>query len=941
MKMTASGSQNRPNKYCTKTTGKSLLFVIALPVFLLFSRHCFSQSPYTWIGGTGDWSLESNWDPPASAGIGFQDEVIISSGTVNIDLASSVGNLTLNGGATIDGTENLTIEGTFTWNSGTLSGAGTIECTNILDIQDVGFKAIMGRTLSLKSGTGNWNADDIFIDGGSSLLVTDGGTLNIAFTGTQSINGTGTFQVDNGAKIVLSEVSTANVNTIFVADGAEPMEINGFLDFLPGSSSAHSAVSYQIGTNGKLKFSGGTHNFELGAETVGTGTLQINDGIINFNNANSLQSNVEMTGGIISGTGNPNILGTFDWIGGDIEMENDLTVAGILNIQQADPKEITGGSLVMTGVGTWSGGNISIGSGAMFEVNGTLNASHGGNLEFSLGSNPDGIVKIGQGGNFIKADGTTISIFGVLDITEGQVTVEAGTLNTAPNCSSTCTSGITIDVGAIFSLTGGTHNFSGASVSGNGLFLVEGATVNFSATTLNTHLKITSGALSVSSNITPKNVEISGGTFSGNGNPTASGSLLWSGGTVSGSGTFSVAGTSTFPAGTRTLNNKHIQMNGNATWSGGDFVFSGTAKLQLASLRTLSITHSGTQNITGTGTLEIDGTLEKTGSTSTSNINVGFVNDGMVKGVGTLNYQTLSNNAIYAPGFSPGKLSVNSFNNTGATLNMEILSTGTPGVAFDQLEVTGNSVLAGTLNVTFLNPLFNPNVGDEFPIVLCNTCSGNFGTLNLPNLAPYNKAWTIDNKPVSYVLTVVSALPVTLTRFEATLADDRSVLLFWETESEQNNEGFRVERSMDGTNWQSIAYVPGNGTTNSRHPYHCSDLPSSSGVYYYRLQQMDFDGKAQISPIRSITLSDIGDESGLVIFPNPVSAALLNIRLPEDWEEKEVKMLVFDANGSLLFSEKFEAAGIKELSVREWASGVYLLRFLAGNQSLTKRVTVK
>jgi len=88
-------------------------------------------------------------------------------------------------------------------------------------------------------------------------------------------------------------------------------------------------------------------------------------------------------------------------------------------------------------------------------------------------------------------------------------------------------------------------------------------------------------------------------------------------------------------------------------------------------------------------------------------------------------------------------------------------------------------------------------------------------------------------------------LPVSLVSFAGTQEGNR-VKLRWITATEINNAYFLVERSADGVYYEPVASVQGHGTTTLKHEYTVYDDPGSSGSWYYRLRQVDYDGQAQL-----------------------------------------------------------------------------------------------
>jgi hypothetical protein len=138
----------------------------------------------------------------------------------------------------------------------------------------------------------------------------------------------------------------------------------------------------------------------------------------------------------------------------------------------------------------------------------------------------------------------------------------------------------------------------------------------------------------------------------------------------------------------------------------------------------------------------------------------------------------------------------------------------------------------------------------------------------LPNTRYYFRVDAAErgNVPMPQLRTA-STLPVNISKFVAK-AEGKKVKLQWSTVSEQNNDRFDVERSMDGYNWKVIEQVKGNGTTDLEYSYVAYDNSPSSKTNYYRLSQYDFDGKVKKSGVQMIKLNNAGI-TGVTVFPNP------------------------------------------------------------------------
>lgn len=118
--------------------------------------------------------------------------------------------------------------------------------------------------------------------------------------------------------------------------------------------------------------------------------------------------------------------------------------------------------------------------------------------------------------------------------------------------------------------------------------------------------------------------------------------------------------------------------------------------------------------------------------------------------------------------------------------------------------------------------------------------------------------------------TTENPLPVNLLNFSANRSDDK-VLLEWTTLSETNNEYFSIEVSADAINFEEVTRVSGAGNSNSVLSYRTFDNNPMSGVSYYRLRQVDFDGKSMYSGVRVVQMPTLWNQE-LILSPNPVAS---------------------------------------------------------------------
>jgi len=89
-------------------------------------------------------------------------------------------------------------------------------------------------------------------------------------------------------------------------------------------------------------------------------------------------------------------------------------------------------------------------------------------------------------------------------------------------------------------------------------------------------------------------------------------------------------------------------------------------------------------------------------------------------------------------------------------------------------------------------------------------------------------------------------LPVTLAVFDA-VSTPAGIHLNWTTETEQDNDYFTIEHSIDGSNFTTLKTTPGAGTSDRRNAYSYTHKTPAKGNNYYRLRMVDFDGKETFS----------------------------------------------------------------------------------------------
>lgn len=117
-------------------------------------------------------------------------------------------------------------------------------------------------------------------------------------------------------------------------------------------------------------------------------------------------------------------------------------------------------------------------------------------------------------------------------------------------------------------------------------------------------------------------------------------------------------------------------------------------------------------------------------------------------------------------------------------------------------------------------------------------------------------------------------LPITLLSFTAH-RQEKQVLLSWQTSMENDNDHFEVERSADGGRFQWLTSVASNqGTGNTQQYYQAIDPSPFPAFNYYRLKQVDKDGKAWYSKVLIVDMSNNTLASAITVYPNPAGETI-------------------------------------------------------------------
>jgi hypothetical protein len=175
-------------------------------------------------------------------------------------------------------------------------------------------------------------------------------------------------------------------------------------------------------------------------------------------------------------------------------------------------------------------------------------------------------------------------------------------------------------------------------------------------------------------------------------------------------------------------------------------------------------------------------------------------------------------------------------------------------------------------------------------------------------------------------------LPVVLTEFTAGQVEG-AALLRWSTASEQHNAHFVIESSSDGRAFATLGQVLGHGSSTQLHTYRYEDANIAryaAKTVYYRLQQVDTNGKTTYSPVRAVVPTTPLNAAALTlaVYPNP---AYFNETVIVNGPAGKLVQLL-NARGQFVTSAVFDARGQATFAVARFDPGFYVVR--CGRQSV-------
>jgi hypothetical protein len=797
-------------------------------IFIVISQFCYGYT-YTSTGATTNWNIATSWSGGAIGGTpGIGDNVVIASGT-SITINTSPGTL---------GT--ITVDGTLEFQAGTartLAGTNlTISGTGIFRVNASG--TTTAHSLSLSGNIANNGTLDFYANSGSAAAsITFTGSSNTTFSGAGATTDIYSITVNKGSaptysvdltvsNFTVRGVSTdvagfltltngtfkisgsfAMTNRVFTTAGYTIASNTGF--YLNNPNFTVAAQAGNVGWYGTVTIDAGT--FNVGTNTddnlnyyAATATYIINGGALNI--AGSLQPYYDLnnytysvdytqTGGTV----------TCCTVGNSVGGSTGKGFPSMW-ITQSSSFTMSGGTIVIRGQNILWNYDYDCSADTRSITGGTVqigDASSGTAKRYGItGYFPNLVITNTSGNHSAEFYQKIYTPYIYLTTTlQSNTTLDANT----NSLGATFVGDITMNSGSTFDAGTVTHTVKGNWIN-NGTLTYRTSTFYFNGSSLQT--------ISGSANLNFYDVELNnsaGMALSPNtGVVTAFRHLL------------------TFTSGKITLNDYDLELEASQDGSSGISGSYGSSNFIITN---------------GTGVFRRFNIGSAAGKRTTALYPIGYTS------------------STYTP-VTLNVTSTTTTDNFSARVSQGVYSSGTSGSLYTSKTVDRTwDVSEGTAGGSNIQLTFQWTSSLELTSFTRNSCYvGHYtggawqvsGNAAASGSNPYTRtSGTQTSFSPFAVASGSSTLPIELLSFDAK-PDDNHVLAKWSTASEKNNDFFTLERSKDGASFEKLKTVPGAGNSDHVLNYSEKDEAPLHGISYYRLKQMDYDGKTSYSRVVTV-----------------------------------------------------------------------------------------
>ncbi len=178
-------------------------------------------------------------------------------------------------------------------------------------------------------------------------------------------------------------------------------------------------------------------------------------------------------------------------------------------------------------------------------------------------------------------------------------------------------------------------------------------------------------------------------------------------------------------------------------------------------------------------------------------------------------------------------------------------------------------------------------------------------------------------------------LPVTFTGFVARKNADESLQLLWNVGEEVNVKGYYVESSTDGANFSNAGYV----AASNKDIYTLNYLDKLNQTMYFRVRNIDFDGKSKYTPIIKVYGKNAAALAVLEIYPVPSNDM---ITIQHNKSAEKAILTLYTTNGKIVLHKNVQLNTYQtQVNIGMLPSGTYLVKYDDGTGTMQSKVIYK
>ncbi|MES2794690.1 MAG: T9SS type A sorting domain-containing protein [Bacteroidota bacterium] len=228
-----------------------------------------------------------------------------------------------------------------------------------------------------------------------------------------------------------------------------------------------------------------------------------------------------------------------------------------------------------------------------------------------------------------------------------------------------------------------------------------------------------------------------------------------------------------------------------------------------------------------------------------------------------------------------------------------------------------------------INMLKSDNGGAIWNIETSTNKDANINYVDKTNVNDFS-IWTLG--------TGLVALPITGLELIVKRINNTEVELNWTTMSETNNEGFYIERKQGNElEFSTIGKEKGKSIgdeSRSKLQYQITDKNSFEGISYYRIKQVDFNGRYTYSTIKAVKGIENNGKS-MKVWPVP---ALDYLNLSVTGINNQDSILIYNVGGQLI--KTISITNQNQVQITGLNSGLYIAK-LASDGSINKKIVIQ